>query len=118
MAKLAAVLVRSRIGARHDVVRALDALGLRKRHACAVLDDNPVSRGQMAKCKDFIFYGPVSDEMAKKLLAKKNTASETVVRLAPPRGGYPYRGIKVSHQEGGALGLRSESMDAFLERMV
>ena len=116
--KIAAVLIRSRIGARHDTLRALDALGLKKRHACAIVEDNPVNRGQMVKAKDFIMYGPVSDAMAAKLLAKKNTSSETVVRLAPPKGGYPRGGIKTSYQSGGALGLRTESMDAFLERMA
>lgn len=118
MANLAAVLVRSRIGARHDTLRALNALQLRKRHACVVVPDNAMNRGLMQLAKDFIMYGPINAETEKALLARNNTGSENVCRLAPPKGGYPSGGIKTSYQMGGALGLRAGSMDEFLKRML
>lgn len=123
--KIAAVLIRGReIGIRHDVKQALDILKLRRRHICVVFDDNESVRGLMFKCKDLITYGPISEATLKELNEKrgnlKNREGKTldVFRMHPPRGGYGRKGIKVSYQEGGCLGLRRKGMDDFLAKMM
>jgi ribosomal protein L30/L7E len=123
--KIAIVLIRNRtIGVRHDVVRALDNLRLGRRHICAVFDDNASVRGLMFKCKDLTTYGPISEETLKKLNEKRGSLKDregkplNVFRMHPPRGGYGHKGIKVSYQNGGCLGLRRKEMDAFLEKMM
>lgn len=122
---IAVVLIRNRtIGVRHDVHRALDNLRLRRRHICAVFPDNATTRGLMFKCKDLTTYGPISEEMLKLLNEKRGSLKDregkplNVFRMHPPRGGYGHKGIKVSYQEGGCLGLRRKGMDAFLTKML
>jgi ribosomal protein L30/L7E len=123
--RIAIVLIRNRtIGVRHDVVRALDNLRLGRRHICAVFPDNASTRGLMFKCKDLTTYGPISEEMFKLLNEKRGSLKDregkllNVFRMHPPRGGYGNKGIKVSYQEGGCLGLRRKEMDAFLAKML
>ena len=124
-AKIAAVLIRGReIGLRHDVVRALDALKLQRRHICVVYKDTPSIRGQLFKVKDQITYGPISDETLKLLDEKRGSLKDRdgnklhVYRMHPPRGGYGHKGIKVPYQMGGCLGLRRKGMDEFLAKMM
>ncbi len=123
--KIAIVLIRNRtIGVRHDVVRALDNLRLGRRQICAVFDDNASIRGLMFKCKDLTTYGPISEETLKELNEKRGSLKDregkplNVFRMHPPRGGYGHKGIKVSYQDGGCLGLRRKEMDAFLKKMM
>lgn len=122
---LAVVLIRNRtIGVRHDTVRALDNLRLRRRHICAVFQDNPTMRGLMFKCKDLTTYGPISEETLKLLNEKRGSLKDregkpiNVFRMHPPRGGYGHKGIKVGYQDGGCLGLRRKGMDDFLAKMM
>lgn len=122
---LAIVLIRNRtIGVRHDVVRTLDNLNLGRRQICAVFEDTPSIRGAMFKCKDLTSYGPISEETLKLLNEKRGSLKDregkplNVFRMHPPRGGYGRKGIKVSYQNGGCLGLRREGMDAFLGKMM
>ena len=122
---IAAVLIRGRaIGLRHDVVRTLDKLKIKRRHICVVYQDTLTIRGMMDKCKDQITYGPISEETLKKLNETRGSLKDregkpiNVFRMHPPRGGYGHKGIKVSYQEGGCLGLRRKGMDAFLEKMM
>jgi ribosomal protein L30/L7E len=123
--KIAAVLIRGReIGLRHDVVRTLDKLKLRRRHICVVYEDTPSVRGQLIKSKDLITYGPISEETYALLHEKRGSLKDRdgnkldVFRMHPPRGGYGHKGIKVSYQEGGCLGLRRKGMDEFLAKMM
>jgi ribosomal protein L30/L7E len=124
-ALIAAVLIRGReIGLRHDVVRTLDKLKLQRRHICVVYKDTPAIRGMMEKCKDQITYGPITQETFKTLGEKRGSLKDregkalNVFRMHPPRGGYGHKGIKVSYQEGGCLGMRRKGMDAFLAKMM
>ncbi len=121
---IAAVLVRGRIGARHDVVRSLDGLRLRRKHVCSVVPDTAVYRGLLRKCKDFITYGPIDAATLAQLREKRKQLKDNdgnpidVFRMNSPRGGYAGKGTKVSYQEGGALGLRRETMGDFLRKMM
>lgn len=121
---LAAVLIRGKIGARHDVVRAMDVLRLGRQHICVVIPDTPGNRGLLDKCKDFITYGSITEETIKELKEKRGSLKGRdgtelgVFRMHPPRGGYGMKGIKVQYQQGGPLGLRPGGMDEFLKRMM
>lgn len=121
---LAALLIRGMIGMRHDVRLALEALRIRRRMVCVVVPDNPVNRGLMEKCKDFITFGPVTEELVEELRAKRGSLKGrdgkeiNVFRMHPPRGGFGAKGIKVPYQLGGPLGLRREGMADLLRRMM
>jgi len=121
---VAAVLIRGReASVRHDIKRALDNLRLWRRHICVVFEDTAVTRGQLNKAKDLITYGPISHETLAKLDEKRGSLKDRdgnklhVYRMHPPRGGWGAKGIKLSYQEGGCLGLRRKGMDATLEKM-
>jgi ribosomal protein L30/L7E len=123
--QLAAVLIRGReIGVRHDVKQALDGLKLLRKHICVIYPDSASVRGLLFKCKDLITYGPITAETLALLHEKRGSLKNregkqlNVFRMHPPRGGFGYKGIKVSYQEGGCLGLRRKGMDEFLKRML
>jgi large subunit ribosomal protein L30 len=122
---IAAVLIRGReMGVRHDMRQTLDILKLRRRHVCVVYTDSASVRGSLHKVKDLITYGPISAETFAELNAKRGSLKDrdgkpiNVFRMHPPRGGYGHKGIKVSYQQGGCLGLRRKGMDAFLAKMM
>jgi large subunit ribosomal protein L30 len=122
--KLAAILVRGEVGLRHDVKKTLQLLNMGRKHICVVIENNPVNRGLLQKVKDFVTFGPVSEETVKELRDKRSTLKDKegkhkdVFRLHPPIGGFERKGIKVSFNQGGALGLRKEGMDALIKRMI
>ena len=120
MTKLAAILVRGRMGTKPDTRAALDSLRLRKKHACVILDDTLVNKGSLATAKDFIAYGPVSNETLEELKKARSPIHEevfTVFSLAPPKGGFERKGIKQPYTKGGVLGLRDE-MDSLIKKMM
>ena len=69
--------------------------------------------GMLKKSKDFITYGPVSEETVNKI--KDLAGDEVAARLHPPRGGL--RSVKRAVGQGGSLGYR-EDMDALIGRML
>ena len=120
MAKLAAVLIRGRMGARVTTKDALDTLLLKKKHVCVVLEDTKENRGMLNKVKDFVTYGPVSDETLEEIKKQRKPNREgvlTTFNLAPPRGGFERKGIKKTVNQGGAIGARKE-IDSLLKRML
>ena len=120
MAKLAAVLVRGLIGSRKGVRDTLSMLRLRKKHTCVILDDSPNVQGMLHKSKDFIAFGPVSDETIAAVQKARKPVHDgklTVFNLAPPIGGFERKGIKKTYVQGGALGPRKE-MDTLLKKMT
>lgn len=120
---LAAVIIRGEQGIRVGIRNALFSLRLRNKHACVILPDTALTRGQLRKCKDYITYGTITDE-TKKLLEEKRGEKDAsgklkpFFRLHPPRGGYESKGIKKSFAEGGALGDRGAKMDALIRKML
>lgn len=120
MAKLAAVLVRGLIGSRAGVRDTLSMLRLRKKHTCVLLEDNAHTRGMLQKTKDFITFGPVSDETIAALRKARKPVHDdklVVFNLAPPVGGFERKGIKKSFVQGGVLGPRKE-LDSLLKKMM
>ncbi len=117
---VAAVLVRGTVNVRSDIKSALTTLKLLRKNACVVLPDTPANRGLMKKTKDYITYGPISKEFLSELQGrslKRNGKPTNVFRLHPPRGGFK-GSIKKAYQDGGVLGLRAESMEALIKRMI
>lgn len=119
MSKLAVVLIRGLIGIRHDIKETLFYLNLRKKHACAIVEDTPVIRGMLKKVQDYVTFGNVSEEVLKELNDKRRKDSKKeVFFLAPPVGGFERKGIKRSYVEGGALGDRKEAINELLLKMI
>jgi hypothetical protein len=78
-----------------------------------VVEDNPVNRGMLKKAENFITYGEVSDEMAKKIQGLYTGTKSA--HMHPPRGGF--RSIKKAYTQKGDLGYRGDAIEALLERM-
>jgi large subunit ribosomal protein L30 len=114
---LAAVLLRGLIGLNQDIKDTLRMLNLQKRYSCAIVLDNPVNRGMMHKCKDYITYGEVSDETIKELESKREKQNNHY-GLHPPRGGLERKGSKVPYASKGALGYRGEKINDLLKKML
>ena len=120
MSKLAIILVRGRVKVNSDILTTLDTFNLRKKHACTIVDDTPSVRGRLQKVQGMVTFGEVSDETVA-LLKDKATACSTkdnVYFLAPPKGGFERKGIKVAYKAGGALGNRGEAINSLISSMV
>jgi large subunit ribosomal protein L30 len=119
MSKIAVILVRGLIGIRHDIKETLFYLNLRKKHACAIVEDTQVVRGMLKKVQDYVTFGEVSEEVLKELTSKRRKDDKKeVFFLAPPRGGFERKGIKQAYVNGGALGDRKEAMNELLTKMM
>lgn len=113
---IAAVRIRGVTGVRFDIKDTMDSLNLKKKHACVLLEDNPVTAGMLDKAKDFITFGPVSDDVVA-LLKEKRGSTAKAFFLHPPRGGFERKGIKTPYASGGALGKR-DTMDVLIRKML
>lgn len=113
---IAAIRIRGTTGIKPDTKLTLESLNLRKKHTCVVLPDSDEVKGMLQKAKDFITYGPVSDDVVKELKEKRD-AGKKAFFLHPPRGGFERKGIKVAYSIGGALGKR-ETMDEIIRKMM
>jgi len=91
----------------------LRMLRLRTKNSCAMVKDDPSSKGMITKIKDFVTWGELTPEMSKTLEEKGGSMG-----LHPPRGGFRRKGIKVPFKVGGALGYRGDKINELLERMM
>lgn len=110
---IVAIKIRSHISARQPVKDTLRMLRLTKKHAAVVLEDTEPTRGMLRKCKDFITYGTVSEEHAKKLTGLYK--GDQAAHLHPPRGGF--KSVKRPFARNGDLGDRGDDMSELLEKM-
>jgi len=125
MPLIAALRIRGKVDVRAQIRTTMDLLGLRKKHALIVLEDTPSVQGMLAKAKDFITYGPLSEATLLEIYkakgiespekAVKSPKEHNPLHLAPPRGGF--KSIKKSVGAHGDLGKREE-MDSLLRRMI
>ncbi len=141
---IAVILVRGMIGADREVRETLTRLGVTRKNSIVFLEDTPSVRGMLEKARAYVTYGPVSDELVKRVVeargepcaelkprfpgmrSKKTPCKEyagkrvkPAVRLAPPRGGWERKGVKKPYSMGGALGPRpQEAMEALINRML
>jgi large subunit ribosomal protein L30 len=137
-------LVRVRGPVRVNIVvnDTLRMLHLERTHYCTVIDSNAANDGMIQKAKDYIAYGEVDEATYKMLIEKKAepfmgrlTDSKGEIqyrgfivvdgkkikpyfRLAPPRGGYERKGIKLPFTKGGALGYRGIKINDLIKRMI
>ncbi|HDP73488.1 MAG TPA: hypothetical protein ENN46_00820 [Candidatus Woesearchaeota archaeon] len=124
MEKVAVVLIRSRIGTDIRIKDALDRLSLRKKMVCSVFDKSPSLMGMLERVKDYATYGEISDETFKLLSEKRKDrkagsgSKSSVFFLAPPKGGFERKGIKVPFSNGGVLGYRKEKMNDLILKMI
>lgn len=118
--KLAAVLIRGFIKLPPQAKYTLNLLKLRKKHGCAVIDNNDSTLGMLRKVKDFIAYGELEEDTFKELQKRDESQKEGILffRLAPPRGGFERKGIKADYNKGGAVGYRGKEINALIKRML
>ena len=140
-AKLAVVLVRGMVSMTKSMKDTLEMLKLTHKNRCVVVNNTPPMVGMMAKVKDFVTWGEISEAAFKELVdkrgeeylgrttdSKKKYDYKTLeidgrkykpyFRLNPPRKGFGRKGIKVAFRAGGALGYRGEKMNDLLQRML
>jgi len=125
MPLIAAVRLRGRVNVGVKIATALEILNLRKKNAMVVFQETPSIKGMFAKAKDFVTYGPMTEETllavykAKKIVnpekAVKEPKEHNPVHLAPPRKGL--KSVKLPVKAGGDLGERKE-MDSLVKRMI
>lgn len=111
--RIAAVRVRGMQGVSERVQRTLYQLGLRRKHAFAVLPDTTTTRAMLAAARDYCTWGEASDETVKTLVQRKKSKK---TGLHPPRGGWK-ASIK-KHFPKGALGYRGEKINDLIKKML
>lgn len=140
----AVIRVRGTVNLNPKIKKGLEMMNLRRTNNLSLWKEDAQSLGMIAKVKDYVAYGKISDEMLKELIAKKSrqakegekidaakvfeeikkgkTLSKAGIRnlftMSPPRGGFERKGIKVSFKLGGALGNRGEKINELIEKMI
>ena len=142
--KLAVLRIRGARKIAPRIRKTLELLRLERPNHCVLLESTPQNIGMLEHAKDYVTFGPVSEETIYGLLYRKgrkgskmlratakdeelkNAAKEIfggkktmdfanpVFRLKPPSRGY--RNVKMAYPMG-ELGKR-ESMDGLLRRMI
>jgi len=115
--KYAAILIRGLIRVSGDVKDTLRMLNLQKKNNCSILPKNPVSKGMLFKCKDYLTYGELDAETEKELNEKRKT-DKKYYKLHPPRGGFERKGTKQPFNKKGALGYRGDKINALIKKML
>ena len=142
--KIAVVRIRGIRNIAPKTKRTMELLNIEKENNCVIIEDSPQNMGMVKKCKDYITYGPISEDtlfallkkrgekgsrmlreimedeeikqVANKIMHEENVKNfiDPVFRLHPPRKGY--KTIKKPAPEGD-LGKR-EDMDSLIKRMM
>jgi large subunit ribosomal protein L30 len=137
MKLIAAVRIRGQVGVRADVKRTLELLKLNKKHHCIVTTEKPSIIGMLKKCRDWITWGEISENVLLQLIKKRGRKEGNArlsdaeaaqlleeiksgklpkkpFRLSPPRKGF--KSIR-SHYPKGDLGER-KNIDELIARMM
>jgi len=133
MKTIAVIRVRGQLDVNPKTRKALELLGLKKKHSCRIMPWNSYTQGQVHQIKDFVAWGEINAETIEKLLEKKEikdakkTAQQIidgktvlqkpVFNLHPPIKGFPRKGIRQPASRGGALGF-NKNFDQLLRRML
>lgn len=142
--KIAIVRVRGIRNVTPKIKKTMELLRLNKPNHCVLVDDSPQNKGMLNVVKDYVTFGPVSEDTVYRLMAKRGTRgasllrkvvkedeikkaagevfagkrvadyADPVFRLPPPSKGY--RDIRRTYPAGD-LGKREE-MDTLLRRMI
>ncbi|UCG95551.1 MAG: 50S ribosomal protein L30 [archaeon] len=138
---LAVIRIRGRVGVRRGIRDTLKMLRLEKKNSCIVVPETPQYLGMVRKVRDFVTWGPVSDQTLQELVAKRARNREngkigeekvkSVVKnlkegkkdeikpyfsLSPPSKGF--KGSVKQHYPRGALGNRGDKINELLKRMI
>jgi large subunit ribosomal protein L30 len=141
--KLFVVRARGNIRIPSGVRDTLEMLRLYKVNYCIVLESTAITLGMLKKVKDFVTWGPADQKIVEELFAKrglpykgpltdtkkkitykgryveyKGNKYKKFFALNPPRKGYGKAGIKTRFAKGGALGNRSEKINALVTNMM
>ena len=114
------IRIKGQIGIERGAKETLDRLRIRKKYACVVIKNpTPVEMGMIAKIKNFIAWGEISEADYKKLVdarGKKDVEGKLkpFFRLHPPRGGANTK----LHYPKGILGDNGKDIAKLLERML
>lgn len=122
--KIAVVRVRGVRNMEPKIKRTLELLRLTRPNHCVLVDGTPQINGMINVVRDYVAFGPVSDDTISGLIAKRGENGskkadpkgehDPVFRLHPPRKGY--KDIK-RHYPRGDIGKRDD-MDNLLKRMI
>ncbi len=115
--KIAAILIRGRVGAKQDVKDTLDMLNLKTKNSLVLLENNQVNKGMLEKVKDFVTYGEITNETMKTVEEKRKQKGKTYP-LNPPVKGFEKKGIKKPYSKKGALGYRGKDINDLVKRMI
>ena len=123
MSKIAVIQIRGTVAVDVKIKDTLMMLNLNKKHACAIVEDNPAYLGMLRKVKDFVTYGTITDETLKTLIdarGKKDADGnlKKTINLESPKGGFRRKGIKVQYNNGGVLGDRKEKINDLILKMI
>jgi large subunit ribosomal protein L30 len=142
---IAAVLIKSPIGAKPDAKKTLLLLNLHRINTGVLLPDNPTARAMLQIAKDYLTWGAVDEGTVVKVLEKRGKlpgdkkidstkakeAAEGLfagkllqtfgikkyLRLHPPRGGFKLS-LKRPVSSKGEAGYRKKGIGELLERMI
>lgn len=142
--KIAIVRIRGIRKVRPEVEKTFQYLNLEKPNNCVVIEDTPMNMGMVAMVKDYVTYGPISEDILFSLVHKKGEKGQSLLkdsmdeaqikklvkeifsgkkvsefanstfRLRPPSKGY--KNTKKAYPMGD-LGKRTE-MDSLIKRMI
>lgn len=140
--KIAIVQVRGLATVSNKVRTTMESLNLGSANNCVVVEDTPSNLGMIKVIKDFVTFGPISDDFFAKIVAARGREflAPTTDRnekyskgayfefngknyhkrfsLNPPSRGFERKGIKTPFTMGGALGNRGEAIEQLIERML
>lgn len=139
--KMAVVLIRGTTRAPHFVCKALEVLNLHRVNHAVVVADTPAIIGMIAKVKDYVTWGEISDDTFAELLGQRgelylgrlqdrkkkyqyrvlkvnDKVYKPYFRLNPPSKGFGRKGTKVAYAASGGLGYRGEAINDLIRRML
>ncbi len=74
----AVIRVRGRTGIRPEIKYTMNLLNLTRVNHCVLVLETPHIKGMLQKCKDYVTWGEVSEEVLVKLLKKRGRKSGNV----------------------------------------
>ncbi len=113
--KIAVIKIRGEVRVNRKVEEALKHLFLPNKNNCVVIEDTKENMSMIRKVKDYVTWGPVSEE-AVKLLEKRKHGKNYL--LSCPKKGYGRKGTKVAFSNAGGLGPRGDKINDLIRRMV
>ena len=139
--KVAIVLVRGLVKVNSGIKSTLSSMRLNRKNKCVVLIMGQNLKGMLQNVKDYVTWGPISEETYNQLVEKRGQEFKGRLQdskklygyktleiagkhykpyftLSPPRKGFGRKGIKISFKVGGALGNRADKMDDLIMRML